>query len=98
MADEDRANVGPVPGNNDACVGCGEKSPFVCPFCMAYARELCYVCGRPECREKHEQSERGCIRTHSGKWDPAKEEVGGAREIGVEADVKFKRMPPSEAV
>lgn len=77
---EERESVGTVPGNSDNCVGCGEATPFVCPFCMAYARELVRICGKPECREKHEQSEHGCIRTHTGKWDPSHTDVGDEAE------------------
>jgi hypothetical protein len=64
----------------DNCVGCGERTEFICPFCRIYARELVRICGRPECREKHESSDHGCIRTHTGKFDPARAEVGTASD------------------
>lgn len=57
------------------CEGCGSDTDFVCPFCLTYARELHAVCGKPECREKHEKQE--CIRTGTGRW---------ANSSGVERD------------
>lgn len=53
------------------CVGCGHSTEFACPFCIAYERTIIRVCGKPECREKHEGADgAGCIRTRKAVTRP----------------------------
>ena len=46
-----------------ACTGCGEMTDYLCPFCRVIEGSYIPVCEEAECREKHEQSVFGCVRT-----------------------------------
>ena len=42
------------------CVSCGVETDYCCADCMIDKKEKVYVCGRTQCRDKHETQ--GCTR------------------------------------
>jgi hypothetical protein len=42
------------------CVTCGAETEYCCADCMIDKRVRVYVCGRSECRDKHEEN--GCTK------------------------------------
>ena len=58
------------------CVVCGEDTDYLCAWCRVYDRKNVPLCGRIDCREKHELTEMGCVRTRK---PTASEPEGGER-------------------
>jgi len=71
LGDEILRREQPEPANETVgvmtCVGCGEDTRWVCPFCKIYRREEIPLCASPQCREKHEREYSGCARTAKEK-------------------------------
>ena len=56
-------NENPFYGQLAMCEFCGVGTHYCCPFCSVLERKIIWVCEKPECRERHESSAEGCIRT-----------------------------------
>ena len=57
-----------TPSHTWACVSCGEQTGYVCPFCKGVAFPERALCGKPECREKHEGVK--CLRIPLAEGQP----------------------------